>query len=54
MTISSLVVFGYANILLFRLKADYQKFLKELGETGAGLDPADVVPDSNIANIIGM
>ena len=54
MTISSLVVFGYANILFFRLKADYQKFLKELGETGAGLDPADIVPDSKIANIIGM
>ena len=54
MTISSLVAFGYATILLFRLKANYQKFLKELGETGAGLDPADIVPDSKIANIIGM
>ena len=54
MTKIALVTFWYANIPFVRLKADYQKFLKEIGETSAGLDPADIVPDSNITNIIGM
>lgn len=40
--------------MFVRLKTDYQKFLKELGETGTGLDPRDIIPDSNIANIIGL
>ena len=37
----------------FRLKKQYRATNKCIGKTGAGLKAADVMPGSEIANIIG-
>lgn len=39
--------------LYFRLKKDYIYYIKDLGSTGAGLDPADVTPGSEVDNLVG-
>ena len=40
-------------IVYLRLKAEYSKYVKEIGATGAGLDPEEVTPGSELANLIG-
>ncbi|KAF8461301.1 hypothetical protein JB92DRAFT_2569350, partial [Gautieria morchelliformis] len=39
---------------LGRLKKTYARHVHELGATGAGLEPEDITPDSDIANKLGM
>jgi hypothetical protein len=38
----------------FSLKNGYISYLKQLGDTGAGLDPRTITKESSIANLIGM
>ncbi|KAG5653130.1 hypothetical protein H0H81_002122 [Sphagnurus paluster] len=37
---------------LWRLKKEYTEHLKTLGVTGAGLDPKDIIPGSEIDNLV--
>jgi hypothetical protein len=46
----SLVIHLY---LFFRLKKQYRAANERIGKTGAGLNPEDIVPGSEIANLIG-
>jgi hypothetical protein len=39
--------------LILRLKTEYIAYLKQLGSTGAGLNPEDITKESPIANLVG-
>jgi hypothetical protein len=49
-------LFIYEKLMLTNssLKTEYTALLKELGSTGAGLDPNDIREGSQIANLIGV
>jgi hypothetical protein len=44
----------YMYSTIFRLKKQYRAANERIGKTGAGLNPEDITPGSNIANIIGL
>ena len=48
-----LLQYSWACSIFFRLKKQYRAANEHIGKTGAGLKPEDVMPGSEIANLIG-